>query len=181
MEELEKSNNTNQNTVVPNNEVIPYNLDNIYEDKMSVRIISPAYSGKNGELTAILQYVYQNMIFENLNYKYIAEQLEKILLEEMNHFELLGKTILRLGVDPIYTAYPPIRDNYYNSRFVNYTTNPRQMLLSSIIGEQQAINDYKNILNKLTNQEVKNVIKYILQEEEQHLKILEELLILINA
>lgn len=181
MEELEQFNNTSpQNSVVPTNEILPYNLNNIFVDKCSAHIISPAYSGRNSELTAILQYVYQHMIFDNLKYVYIAEQLEKILLEEMKHFELLGKTLLRLGVTPIYTAYPTIRDNYFTSRYVNYTTKPRQMLLSSIIGEQQAINTYKNMLNRLTNQEVKNVISYILMEEVKHLEVLNELIGVLN-
>ena len=68
----------------------------------------------------------------------------------MEHFNLLGRTLIRLGVAPIYTTFPPQRDLFYSSRYVNYCTDPNLMLKISIQGEETAIREYTNMLKVLT-------------------------------
>ena len=149
-----------------------FNLDNITTDYRTAKIISPAYATKTGELNAILEYLFQSTVFENLGQKNISNTLTLIAKEEMEHFSLLAKTLIRLGVAPIYTFFPPQRDMFYSARYVNYCTEPKRMLQISIQGEQFAITQYTKILNLLNNTEVKNVITYILEQEKQHLSTL---------
>lgn len=150
----------------------PFNLDNIKVDYRTAKIISPAYSTKTGELNAILEYLFQATVFENMEQKDTANTLFRLAQEEMSHFSLLAKTLIRLGVAPIYTFFPPQRDMFYSARYVNFCTEPKKMLQISIQGEQFAINQYTKILNLLENSEVKNIITYILEQEKQHLATL---------
>jgi bacterioferritin len=59
------------------------------------------YAGAVSELTAINQYFYHHLVFED-KYEDLAELEECISIIEMMHLELLGETILMLGVDPKY-------------------------------------------------------------------------------
>ncbi len=161
-----KSNLTNDNT---------YDLESITQDLRSARIISPAYAGRCGELNAILEYLYQATIFENLWQKDVARTLRRIAKDEMEHLNLLGRTLVRLGVAPIYTTFPPQRDLFYSTRYINYCTDPNLMLKISIQGEETAIKNYTNMLNILTNEQIKRIISYILEQEKQHLEELNEL------
>ena len=153
-----------------------YNLNEITNDLFSAKIISPAYAGRNSELTAILNYNFQSLIFDGLGRKDIAETLTRISIDEMRHLELLGKTLYRLGVTPIYTAFPPLRDMYFTTRYINYITDPVLIIKLDIAGEQNAILSYERMLTKLTNHQVKLVIESILISERRHVQMLTEIL-----
>ena len=153
-----------------------FDLSTLSTDLCSAKIISSAYAGRDGELSAILQYLYQTINFDMFGYTNIANQLKNIAIQEMKHFELLGKTLIRLGANPIYTRFPPIRDNYFTTRYVNYINNPKQMLSISLNGEKCAIKEYDCMIQKLKNQTVINIIQSIKNQEEEHVKILENLL-----
>ena len=161
-----KPNLTNDNT---------YDLESITQDLRSARIISPAYAGRCGELNTILEYLYQATVFENLEHNNISGTLRHIAKEEMEHFNLLGRTLIRLGVAPIYTTLPPQRDLFYSSRYVNYCMDTNLMLKISSKGEETAIREYTNMLKVLTNEQVKRVITYILEQEKHHLEELKGL------
>ena len=151
-------------------------LEEIKEDISTLRLISPAYAGREGELTAILQYVYQSIIFGELGKSEISKQLIKIAVAEMHHFEILGTVIAKLGAPPIFTACPPYPVGYYSASCVNYTKVPRQMLSADICAEENAISEYERILCRLKNAPVAAVITRILEDERAHLKTFNELL-----
>ena len=156
---------------------IPYpSIDGITKDIQSADIISPAYAGLHGELTAILQYTFQNMVFGYQNSEYYAELLESISVAEMRHFELLGKMLIKLGVTPVMSQIPPYKQNFFNTSAVNYSTAPQKMLMDSIEGELEAIRMYKSMLNKLKNEDVAAVIKRIILDEMLHVELLKDAL-----
>lgn len=74
-------------------------LDGIGEDPAALKLISPAYAGNEGELTAVLQYIYQHILFDHAGCKDYADILLKVAITEMKHLEILGSLILRLGAD----------------------------------------------------------------------------------
>lgn len=160
----------------PQNPILSYNLDNLSTDCISARIIAPAYATHSGELNAILTYIYLALQFEYQGREDIAKKLHKISMDEMRHFNLLGQTLIRLGANPVFTSIPPIRANYYNTREICYTSNFVNMIRCAIQGESRAIREYKSMLNRLDNLEVKNIINYIIPQEEEHLVILNEIL-----
>lgn len=155
---------------------LPYpDINTITEDKQTARIISPAYAQPKSELTAILQYSYQSIVLDKMGYTDFANTIEEIAIAEMLHLEILGKMLIRLGANPIYTAYPPARFNFYNTSYVTYLTSPEKILLDDIRAEQNAIRDYQNMLTKLNNDVVSAVISRIILDEELHLAKFKEM------
>ena len=140
----------------------------ITRDERSAKIISPAYASRDSELTAILLYSYQHIIFENKEMEEEAETLSHISMDEMRHIELLGETLLALGVIPIYTERPPCKMNFYSTQFVPYSIVTQKMLMDDLRGEMTAIQMYKDMLSKLDNDNVAAIIERILLDEKSH-------------
>ena len=55
-----------------------------------VRTLSPAYAGREGELTAVLQYVYQAIMLSGCGREKEGKIILKIAIEEMRHLEKIG-------------------------------------------------------------------------------------------
>lgn len=155
----------------------PYpTTDGICPDAYSLSIISPAYASSTGELNAILQYVYQSIIFDKFEKSDIADTLEEIAIAEMIHLKLLGKTIAALGAAPLYCQNPPTSFNFYSAKFVSYTRNFQDMIEDDILGEKHAICQYTKMLARLKNAQVKEIVSRILEDEKLHLAKLQEIL-----
>ena len=160
---------------------LPYpKLDGIIEDYNSARIIMPAYASLHSELGAILQYVYHNFFFSREGFKETAEILESISICEMNHLELLGKTLLRLGCDPVYAVKNLLSLEYFSTSEISYSKTPQKMLLDDISGEMYAVEEYSRMIKKLTNEKVSAIISRIRLDEELHVLALKEQLKKIN-
>lgn len=154
---------------------LPYpDLDCIEKDVKSAELLSNAYCGNYGELTAILQYNYHCYYFNEAGDTETAKLLRDISCAEMHHFEIIGKTLLKLGVDPVFTRFLPYRCNYYNTSYVSYSKSPYKMLLDDINGELKAIDDYGFVISKLCNEQVSSVISRIILDEELHIKVLKD-------
>ncbi len=154
---------------------LPYiSFDSLEEDIKSGIIISPAYAGLKSELSAVVQYVYHSFYFESLGDKETAECLTSIAVSEMEHFEILGKLILKLGIDPVCSVNPPCKCNFYNTSQIAYSKTPQKMLLDDITGEITAIAEYEKMLEKLENERVSAIISRIKLDEEFHVKVLRE-------
>ena len=52
-----------------------------------IRVLSPAYAGREGELTAILQYVYQSILLDGCHKTKEAKKLMSIAVQAMHHLE----------------------------------------------------------------------------------------------
>ncbi len=150
--------------------------EGICPDAYSLAVISPAYASSTGELNAVLQYFYHFFNFDKQGYKEIAADLESIAIAEMLHIEMLGKTILALGAQPIYCQNPPTAFNFYSAKYVSYSRNLVNMLEDDILGEKRAVAQYTKMLCRLKNEQVKKIISRILEDEKLHLAKLEEIL-----
>ncbi|MCH5148254.1 MAG: manganese catalase family protein [Clostridiales bacterium] len=150
--------------------------DKITPDALTLRIISPEYASASGELTAVLQYIYQSFFFKKEGYDEIADTLEAIAIAEMIHFKLLGETVLALGAAPIYTQYPPSPFNFYSTKYVTYSRTLKDMLEDDIRAERHAIRSYENMLRRLKNQQVSSIIERLLQDEKLHLQTFTQIL-----
>lgn len=151
-------------------------IDGLEKDRQSVRIISPAYADRGSELTAILQYVYQSVVFSGLQMKQYSRLLAEIGVAEMHHMELLGEMLLQLGAKPVYTSRPPHLFDFYSTGAVNYTVLPEEMIRADIRGETEAIRTYREMVCRLQNEKVAAVISRIILDEELHLSTLHGIL-----
>ena len=140
-----------------------------------IRALSPAYAGRDGELTAILQYVYQGILLDGCGKGEEAKKLLHIAVEEMRHLEMIGALLVKFGVPPVFTACPPYPVGYYSASNVDYVKPYPQMLAADIAAEQEAIACYTRALEAISDPEMRAVIEKIRGEEERHLAILKEM------
>lgn len=154
---------------------LPYpSVEGIEKNTATGVAVGSSYAGKHSELTAVLQYIYHSLFFENAGDKKTAELLKKIAISEMTHVELLAKTIKALGVDPVYGVYTPFGADYYKTSAVAYSNTVETMLLDDILGEMMAIKGYNELLSKVCDEKVTAIIKRIILDEELHLSALKE-------
>lgn len=154
----------------------PYpTTEGISADAYSLRIISPAYASSTGELNAILQYFYHYFHFLRLKHYEIAQTLERIAISEMVHLRLLGETISALGASPVYAQCPPTPFNFYSAKYVAYSRNLVNMIEDDIYGERRAYDGYIRMSRRLKNQQVKEIVERIAEDEKLHLATLEDI------
>ena len=134
-----------------------------------VRALSPAYAGRDGELTAVLQYVYQAILLEGCGRAQESKEILKIAVEEMRHLEEIGALLVSMGVPPVFTACPPYPVGYYSAANVDYVKPLPQMLASDIRSERRAIAGYDRILAAVSDARVRETISRIRADEERHL------------
>ena len=147
---------------------LPYPVIEPCCDFTSAKIIYPAYSGLKGELTATLSYTYHHLFFEKENDRETAELIKSIALCEMEHYNLLGKALISLGVNPLLLDKPSYLGEYYNASCVFTSHTAKKMLIDDISGELLAIDDYSKMLCRLKNEEVSALISRIRTDEELH-------------
>lgn len=141
------------------------------------KILLNNYSGKVSEETASHLYIYQHFILQNKNKEY-SEILEQISIVEMNHLEMLGKTIELLGVKPAFMWYDENKKGLipWKANYVDYDTDIKDMINIDIKAEEDAITDYKNALKLIKDKYIQELIERIILDEELHLKIFKKML-----
>ncbi len=156
---------------------LPYpSLEAITPDPAALRIVAPAYAGRMGEMTAVLQYVYQSVLFGECGMKDASELLMQVSVVEMRHMHILARLITRLGAPPVFTACPPYPVGYYCAAGVNYVRGARRMICADICSEENAIAEYERMLCRLKNSDVHAVIARIIEDERVHLALFNHLL-----
>ena len=151
-----------------------YGLNGVKENVRALRVVSPAYAGKDGELTAVLQYVYQSILLGGSGERELSGLLLSIAVEEMRHLQILGTLIVKLGAPPVFTACPPYPVSYYSASCVNYAKSPRAMLAADISAERTAISEYERMIACLGNEPAAAVLARIRDDEEEHLRRLRD-------
>lgn len=146
-------------------------------DKL-IELLNKAYAD---ELIAYFYYKTAAILVKGIHAKTVADQLEEIAKEELEHSEELAERIIQLGGEPIddwdaitkNANYPKIEIPEDRSDYV-------EILKSVHVAEQGAIEVYANII-KFLQTEVKDpatfhVIRHIMGEEMHHEEEIETLL-----
>lgn len=138
-----------------------------------IRMITELYSGKNSELTAVLQYRYQNILLSGCSPE-VASALGKISLVEMHHLDLLGRAIFMLGGNP--QLIRPAQKQYWHAGLINYTTDPCSMLLADMRDELDAADRYRSTALSCSNRPLKPLLERIALDETLHAECLQRLI-----
>lgn len=155
---------------------LPYpSLSALTPDKKQVDLLFTAYAAPTSELTAILQYVYHAMQFEKADMYDVSHALISMAISEMHHLHLLGQAIIRMGGDPEFVYNCNGRRNFYSTSAVTYSTDPCQMIINDITGENGSIEEYKHILDALDGAPLSALISRIIMDEELHLATLKNI------
>lgn len=137
-----------------------------------VRCLMNDYAGRESETTAIMQYIFQGYVADELGQEWHRLFID-IAITEMHHHELLGETIIKLGGTPVIGG----NRQFWNGSMVNYNKELVQMIELDIISENIAIENYRNTIKCLNNYTIRELIERIILDEELHIKLLKEALI----
>jgi len=165
----------NPNWIIPGQKLLIPAPDFNYpkeELELWARLLYVAYAGPLSETTAITQYSYQQVLWDDIEAK---EVLFRISLDEMEHLNSIAQILKNLGCEPRYWVVDgePV---YWDASLVNYAPDPREMLESDIHSEFHAVRSYRELINRIPEQFIKTRITHILNEEEKHIRQFESLL-----
>ena len=142
------------------------------------------YAGTKSEFTSLTQYMYQHyIVWSNPKLNNLSEILEIIAIQEMKHHEIVAKILVKCGIDPKNCVYIDGNSNlcdYWKASSVSYEKTLLRMFESNILLEQRAIEDYKEVLNKTDNANLKQIIVRILEDEYVHLEYFNNVLDLLK-
>lgn len=144
---------------------------NLYPNKRYAQMLYDDFGGDLGELSAITQYIYEHIHFEQ------QTDLSKIMLEiaimEMRHLDLVGSIIQKLGEKPIYRDS---KNNFWNAKNVKYDTGCIQETMTyNIETEKVAIQGYQKAIMYTNNISLKRLFERIIQDEKLHIEIFQKI------
>lgn len=130
-----------------------------------------SFAGETGELTAIAQYIYENI--ELRYYENFSKIILSIAIEEMHHLELIGNLIRKLGRRAYFVNQ---KHCIWNAKNVKYHFNSVYDMLSyNIESEKQAIAGYKEAIKHTQNKSIQQLLERIILDEQTHLEIFNRL------
>ena len=146
------------------------NIENLKPNEAYGLILLNDYAALVSEDTAIHQYLYQALILEGTKYATILKGIAEV---EMHHLELLGETIKRLGVDPKYRIIDSSNhhDLFFDASYVNYSKDIKAILKVDIESENQAIMNYQYQYQIIMDEQIRSLLKRIIDDELIHLDI----------
>ncbi len=136
------------------------------------KMLSAAYAGQDGELSAILSYLYGHIVSQGKN-DILSDTLECVAMIEMHHLSILGELIFLLGGDPRYINY--VKRTGFNTAMLPYHMEPARIIANAVAGEDKAIKFYESLSRSIDDKYVREVLKRIIMDEEHHLKLFSEM------
>ena len=146
----------------------PYpKIENIKQDYRFGKMLYDSYAGSYGELTAITQYVYENIT--NEENKELRNVLMRVAMDEMHHLKILGDLLVELGFIPYYMGS---RNNKWCSDRVKYKfSSVEEMMKYNIQTEKMAIKEYERLIENTEDKCIKDILSRIIKDEENHIRI----------
>ena len=138
-----------------------------------LRLLSELYSGRESELTATIQYSYQNTILWRCKSE-IAEAIGKINMVEMRHISMLGRCIALMGGDPQFIR--PAQKQYWHAGLVNYATDPCTLLLCDMRTELDTADRYRAAARRCCNAALRPLLERLADDETLHAECLQQLI-----
>lgn len=141
-----------------------------------VKLLKWLASSRNGEITAVNNYLYQYFILQE-SYPTIANALREISIDEMEHFERLSEAIVLFGGNPNLTDG---RGNVWTGRNVSQLKNVKDILNFDLKSEKAAVLEYQNFAQRTRNESLAKLFLRIAEDEKEHIVILENLIKSLN-
>ena len=137
------------------------------DDAQTVAILKNLAFSRVGELSGVLNYIYQSVVADK-THEEIAQIFEEIGVVEMLHQDMLMYAIRDFGGNP---KYEDSQGNFFNTVNLNYSMKLRDMLENNIRAESIAIENYNMAINRVKNQSLKDLFARIIEDEKRHLEI----------
>ncbi len=142
------------------------------DDKHTVAILKNLATAREGELTAVLQYIYQSVESDKVM-EDVGKILEEIAIVEMMHLDMLMHAITDFGG---VAKYEDSYGNYFSTNCLNYTIKLKDMLENNIRAENIAIANYTEAIKHVSNNSLKKLFARIIEDEQCHIAIFKYLL-----
>ena len=147
-------------------------LNSINQNNYYANLLKDAYSGEVGETFSLLQFQYFSYVISNFENEFTS-QFYMIAQDDLEHHSMLGECIVKLGGDPTFISSKNIAINGNNFEYVK---GIKQMILQGIEIKEKTIINYKILIAKISEKEIKNILEIILTDEQKHKEILENML-----
>lgn len=138
-------------------------LNRIKHNDYYLGIVQNLFCSKESESTCYFQFSYQSNILLPFGNEY-ARLFATIANEDAFHMQLLSETILSLGGDPIFCDN---QGRWFGGRWMDYVKDVKQMLYLDIELKEKIMIDYKTAISKIDDMAVKQMLTYILKDEER--------------
>lgn len=122
--------------------------------------------GENSEMTAISLYTYNLLITG----QELSKLFHEIAVTEMHHLKIFGKLALALGENPRLWTQKKSRYIYWSPMYTRYPMPIRQLLEHAADSEREAIRKYRGQISMIQNQNIRDNLARIIEDEELHLK-----------
>lgn len=147
--------------------------DTLRCDPRMARLLFRAYYD---ELNTVSAYQYYGLMLTEHN-PALAALFESISMTEMRHFRLLGKTVCRLGGNPIIRTElrVPSAELCRGTSKEAAEAAACKLLHSALAAEQSAAWEYRTLAQKTGDSALKKILCRLAAEEEEHAQMLREL------
>ncbi len=157
-----------------NNDGNIHNGDNIREFPDTIGAYSDpalardAYRAYLGELGAISDYIYQSIMLEEYLPE-LAELFESIAIQEMEHFEELGRLVRNLGGNPSINTRVSSgiitvdNDSKCHSRIV-----AKRRLANNIESEKASASNYRRLADHTRDERIRTLFLILAEDETRH-------------
>lgn len=89
----------------------------------------------------------------------------------MYHLKLLGEILIQLGAEPGYWIDNK-KKNYWSSKLLDYDLSSLKHILEiDINSEKEAIKQYKETISKISDENINDILKRIILDEEIHIQL----------
>ncbi len=136
-------------------------------------LLSEVFAGQLSEVTAVNQYLFQHFVSCD---QQVGDTMKCVAKVEMHHMDILGELITQLGGCPKLAAQSGCNNRFWNGQFLCYDTNPVCFLKNNIAAEKAAIAAYTSLIDRICDDDIRQILERIIKDEEHHIKIFTELL-----
>lgn len=140
--------------------------------KENVKFARMLYGSYLAELDAVSNYVYGSIVFGDC-LDNLSSLLEHIAETEMMHFNFLGESLKKLGINPfiktrVQTPVIPItRDTGRGME-----TEADKFIAFSINDEKKAANEYARLADLTSDEAMKAILERLSEDEKHHMMLL---------
>jgi len=150
----------------------PYpEIEDPVQCKKTVAVLKNLATSRRGELTAILQYIYQSVMSDSIR-EDIGGIFEEIAIVEMTHLDMLMHAIVDFGGMP---KYEDSQGQIFSTSNINYSMKLKEMLDNNINDESMAIAEYKQAINMVQNRSLKDLFARFIEDEELHKEVFKKI------
>lgn len=125
-------------------------------------------AGYRAELYSTAAYTYRSMMIEPIS-KELSDALDRIAIDEMEHFRLLGLLIVSLGGNPVLCTHLQTEKLEFNGGDSgSLSVSVTRMLSDAIREERQEIDRYQTLMGRTQDRIVRSFFCQMIADEERH-------------